>query len=219
MSTIRFTANHDDLSTDRGYQFKFYCDKCRNGHMSQFQPSVTGTVGGLFRAAGNLFGGVLGRVGNASYEVQRAVGGKAHDDALAKAVAECKQHFKLCSRCGKWVCPDVCWNGSAELCETCAPNLDEEIAANRSQAMADAAREQLHAKAKSTDYVADVDVKKGSKSPAAGPVCPACGAKSTGGKFCGECGAPIAVKTRCPSCSKELDGKPKFCPECGGKVG
>jgi hypothetical protein len=60
MSTIRFTQNYQDLSTDRGYQFKFFCDRCGNGVLSGFQTSVVGTAGGLLRAAGNLFGGVLG---------------------------------------------------------------------------------------------------------------------------------------------------------------
>ena len=79
---IKFTANYDDLSTDRGYQFKFHCDKCGNGYMSRFQPSLTGTAGGLLRAAGDLFGGVFSNAGNSAYEIQRATGGKAHDTAL-----------------------------------------------------------------------------------------------------------------------------------------
>lgn len=221
MATIQFTANHQDLSTDRGYQFKFLCDKCQNGHMSSFVPSVAGTVGGILRAAGSLFGGVLGRVGSASYQMQRATGGKAHDDAFANAVAECKQFFKQCSRCGKWVCPDVCWNQKANLCEACAPDLDEEIAAGRAQAMAAAATAQLHAKAETTDYVSDVDVRKpaAAGAAAAAAACPKCGARSGGGKFCGECGAPMQVKLTCKGCGKELEGTPKFCPECGGKVG
>jgi hypothetical protein len=37
MSTmIQFVANYDDLSTDKGFQFKFHCDKCRNGYLSRF---------------------------------------------------------------------------------------------------------------------------------------------------------------------------------------
>lgn len=218
MASIQFTANHDDLSTDRGYQFKFYCDKCHNGHMSSFVPSITGTVGGIMRAAGNLFGGVFGRIGSASYEMQRATGGKAHDDALATAVTECKAFFKQCTRCGKWVCPEVCWNGKAGMCEDCAPDLDEEIAASRAQAMAEAAKAQLQAKAQGTDYASDIDVSKGGKAPAA-LACPACGAHTAGGKFCGECGAPLAVKLVCKGCGREVEGKPKFCPECGGKLG
>jgi hypothetical protein len=50
MAMIQFVRNYDDLSTDRGYQFKFYCDKCGNGYMSRFQPSVIGTAGSLLRA-------------------------------------------------------------------------------------------------------------------------------------------------------------------------
>jgi hypothetical protein len=218
MGTIAFTKNHQDLSTDRGYQFKFFCDKCGNGHVSAFQASVTGTVGGIFRAAGNLFGGALGRVGNASYEMQRATGGKAHDDAMAKAVAECKVFFKQCTRCGHWVCPETCWNADAGLCEACAPNVQEEIAAGRATAMADAARQQLAQKAQQTDYVADVDMKKGAKAPASTLACPSCGAKTTGGKFCGECGTALSTKTTCKGCGAEVEGKPKFCPECGAKA-
>ena len=218
MATIPFTANYDDLSTDRGYQFRFKCDKCGNGHQSAFQPSLTGTVGGLFRAAGNIFGGALGRVGDASYEMHRATGGKAHDDALAKAVAEVKPTFRQCSRCGKWVCPEVCWNESAGQCEGCAPDFQAEVASARAQAMADAARQQLQAKAANTDYVSDVDMKKGAATPKTTLACPSCGAKTTGGKFCPECGATLSVKTTCKGCGHEMDGRPKFCPECGEKT-
>src|SRR5438132_1885311 len=167
MSLIRFTANFDDLSTDRGYQFRFHCDKCGNGYQSRFQPSITGMAGGLLRAAGDLFGGWLSNAGNSAYEVQRAVGGKAHDDAFAAAVEEAKAHFHQCTRCGKWVCPEVCWNAKANLCEGCAPNYEEEFAASHAQAKADAARDQLYEKARATDYASSTDLcaDAGSSSP------------------------------------------------------
>src|SRR5206468_958326 len=136
MSLIGFTANYDDLSTDKGYQFKFYCDRCRNGFMTRFQMSVTGTAGSILRAAGDLFGGILSSAGNSAYEIQRAVGGKAHDSALEAAVAEGKEHFHQCTRCGMWVCPEVCWNAAASLCENCAPDYQEEFAASQAQAKA-----------------------------------------------------------------------------------
>ena len=63
---IRFVANYDDLSTDRGYQFRFHCDKCGNGHMSQYEASTFGTAAGLLQAAGNLFGGMLGSAGSSA---------------------------------------------------------------------------------------------------------------------------------------------------------
>jgi hypothetical protein len=118
---IQFVNNYEDLSTDKGYQFKFNCDKCGNGYLSKYQPSVIGTAGSLLRAASDFLGGWGSSAGNSAYEVQRAVGGSAHDSALKTAVEEGKQHFHQCSRCGKWVCPEVCWNDQANQCESCAP--------------------------------------------------------------------------------------------------
>src|SRR5205823_5931064 len=88
MVPIRFTGNYEDLSTDRGYQFKFYCEKCSNGYMSTFKTSTMGTLSSAARVAGNLFGGIFGGVADSSYEIQRAVGGPAHDSALKEAVDE-----------------------------------------------------------------------------------------------------------------------------------
>lgn len=218
MALITFTANHEDLSTDKGYQFKFYCDKCGNGHMTRFQPSITGMAGGFLRAAGDLFGGVLSRAGDSAYEIQRAVGGKAHDDAFAAAVAEAKGFFKQCTRCGKWVCPEVCWNGKAGLCEECAPDFEEQFSASKAQAMSDAARNQLYEKAQQTDYTADVDMRAGASTPQSALACPTCGAKTTGSKFCPECGGPLQIKLSCTGCGFSPEGTPKFCPECGVKM-
>ena len=203
---IQFVRNYEDLSTDRGYQFKFFCDHCGNGYMSSFQPSVLGMASGLLNAAGSIFGGIFGQAGNSAYHVQQAIGGKAHDDALQKAVAEIKIKFKQCSRCGKWVCPEVCWNEKRNLCEGCAPDLAEEAAA----AQAIAARDQIHQKAQKTDYVADVDM-----TVEASAGCPSCGARVGAAKFCPECGQPINAKAKCQKCGAELGATVKFCPECG----
>jgi hypothetical protein len=208
---IPFTGNHEDLSTDRGYQFKFYCEKCGNGYMSSFQTSKMGMLGSAARVAGSrvagsLFGGVFGNVADSAYEVQRAVGGPAHDSALKEAVAEIAPTFKQCTRCGNWVCQPVCWNKKAGLCESCAPDLDEEMAS----AQAEAAREQIHEKARTVDWTKQRDVKTVS-----GAVCGECGAKTQGGKFCHDCGAPLALKTACAQCGHHAEGSPKFCPECG----
>ncbi|HYS52627.1 MAG TPA: zinc ribbon domain-containing protein [Thermoanaerobaculia bacterium] len=50
-----------------------------------------------------------------------------------------------------------------------------------------------------------------------GAVCKQCGAKTQGGKFCQECGAALAPTRKCAQCSHEVEGSPKFCPECGQK--
>src|SRR5512142_524431 len=139
MVAIPFTGNYEDLSTDRGYQFKFYCEKCHNGYMSTFNVSKVGMAASAARVAGDLFGGIFGNAASGAYEVQRAVGGPAHDAALREAVAEISPIFKQCTRCGNWVCEPICFNKKAQLCEGCAPDMDEEMAA----AQANAAREQI----------------------------------------------------------------------------
>lgn len=208
MSTIEFTGNYQDLSTDKGYQFKFFCEKCGNGYLSSFCASKLGMAQSVLEAAGSLFGGVFGSAARGAYEIQRAVGGPAHDSALKEAVTEIRPLFVQCTRCGQWVCRPVCFNAKAGLCEVCAPDLDEEMAA----AQAGAAREQVHQKARETDWLKQRDV-----STLSGAVCPHCGAKTQGGKFCGECGKPLAVKRTCVTCGTEAEGNPKFCPECGGR--
>lgn len=229
MGMIQFVSNYDDLSTDKGYQFKFNCDKCGNGYMSRFQPSLTGTAGSLLRAAGDVFGGWLSSAGNSAYEIQRAVGGKAHDEALQSAVEEGKTHFHQCSRCGRWVCPEVCWNAAAGQCEGCAPDYREELASSHAQAKADAAREQLNEKARATDYVSGIDMSAGAsvhaptptqqQAASATPKCVGCGAEVGKAKFCPECGSPTAPpRPTCTACGHQPEAAPKFCPECGSKM-
>lgn len=205
MSLIQFTENYDDLSTDMGYQFKFYCDRCHNGYMSTFQPSVVGTAGSLLRAAGSFFGGVLGSAGNSSYEVQRAVGGKAHDDALRHAVEEVRGKFHQCKRCGKWVCPDTCWNKSRGMCLDCAPDIQAELAAAQVQATID----QINEGVRNVDFTKNLDLAGENAA-----TCPKCGERVTG-KFCMSCGAAIAPKVKCAKCSASFDVGAKFCPQCG----
>lgn len=229
MALVQFVSNYEDLSTDRGYQFKFHCDKCGNGFMSRFQPSVIGTAGAVLRGVGNLFGGWASNIGNSAYDIQRSVGGKAHDDALKAAVEEGKEHFHQCSRCGRWVCPEVCWNNSASQCEGCAPDYQEEFAAAHANAKVDASREQLYDKARQTNYVASVDMSAGSYAAApqraAAPKgedaldCASCGAAVGNAKFCPDCGTPVKRPAKaCGNCGHRPEGTPKFCPECGGKL-
>ena len=229
MAMIQFVSNYQDLSTDHGFQFKFHCDKCGNGYMSKFQPSVIGTAGSLLRAAGNLLGGWGYSAGNSAYEVQRAVGGSAHDSALRTAVEEGKQHFHQCSRCGRWVCPEVCWNAKANQCEECAPDFQEEVASAQAHAKTDAARQQLHEKAQSTDYASGIDMSAEAQiaslnavkpaQEAASKLCTSCGHTIGNAKFCPECGTLAkASKPSCSKCGCEPPTAVKFCPDCGMKM-
>ncbi len=205
MSMIQFTENYEDLSTDQGYQFKFFCDKCRNGYMSSFQTSTLGAAGSVLRAAGSLFGGVFGSAANSTYDIQRAVGGKAHDDALRAAVEEVRASFHQCKRCGKWACPENCWNAQRGLCNQCAPDIQMELAA----AQVAATVEQINSKVRDIDQTAGLDL-----GGTAAATCPKCAAKVTG-KFCPECGTTLVAKSACGACGATVDAGVKFCPECG----
>jgi len=210
MANIPFTDNYQDLSNNRGFQFKFFCQKCGNGYISSFQANKLGSAAAAANAAASLLGGIFGRAASSAEALQSMVAGPQHDSALNAAVQEISPKFKQCTRCGQWVCEPVCWNHKAGLCENCAPDLDEEIAA----AQAQAAKEQAVAKAQQVDFLAQRDL-----AQVASAVCPKCGAKTQGGKFCPNCGATISAKKKCPSCGAEADGTPKFCPECGKPYG
>lgn len=210
MALIQFVRNHDDLSTDRGYQFKFYCDKCGNGYLSEFDASLLGTASGLLRGAGDLLGGIFGRAGESAYEIQRAVGGPAHDAALKAAVQQVRPNFTQCVRCGNWVCNEVCWNVKRGLCTACAPKTEVEIAAAQSEAQVEQIREKVRQKDQTREL--DLDDEMVAR-------CPKCKAETAGGKFCPECGAPLKPADQCGQCGAKLDPKSKFCPECGAKRG
>ncbi|MCR5128227.1 MAG: zinc ribbon domain-containing protein, partial [Lachnospiraceae bacterium] len=47
-------------------------------------------------------------------------------------------------------------------------------------------------------------------------ICPSCGKATPKGKFCMECGAPLAKK--CPNCGQDVPAGGKFCLECGTKM-
>ena len=85
MALIQFTKNHSDHSTDKGYQFEFFCDRCGNGFMSEFKPSMAGLATGALRAAGDIFGGIFGRASHGTYEIERVVRGPGHDNAFPRS--------------------------------------------------------------------------------------------------------------------------------------
>jgi uncharacterized OB-fold protein len=149
---------------------------------------------------------VLGNAGSAAFQVQKAIGGPAHDAALREAVQEAKLVFKQCKRCGKWVCPEVCWNPKHAQCKGCAPDLEQEM----SSAQAAAAVEQMQQKVKTAEYTKDLNVTRVARME-----CPKCGAETHGAKFCPQCGVPVAPKVECSKCGTQSDEGVKFCPECG----
>jgi hypothetical protein len=214
---VFFTDNYQDRSTDDGYQFEFYCQRCGNGYSSSFQHSVAGFGGKLLRMGGDLLGGTLGeRASELGWDAQYLrtnVRGTTRDHALAKAVEEMQPYFKQCKRCGQWVCEQICWNHERGLCVSCAPKLDQEIAGMQAQAQV----EQLHDKIQNVDWTKDVNYRDQATA-----TCPNCNSSTGGGKFCQTCGhglaAAPAAKKFCANCGTTLNGS-KFCGECGTPAG
>ncbi|HTP01391.1 MAG TPA: zinc ribbon domain-containing protein [Anaerolineales bacterium] len=207
MALIQFTRNHQDQSTDNGYQFEFYCDRCGNGYQTRFEASAAGTVTSALDAASSLFGGMFGSVSNAAHSVRSAAWQKAHDDAFNRAVQEAQPHFHKCKRCGHWV-DDDCWNGERGLCKDCAPDLQEEFSSIQTEAAIQDAR----MKAAQVEYVTADKFKQTIVGS-----CPHCGEKVSGGKFCPSCGKPLAATKFCTNCGATLQAEAKFCGECGTK--
>lgn len=208
---IEFTDNYEDLSTDTGFQFKFLCERCGNGYMSSFQDNKLGMLGGAMRAASGLLGGVFSRGADSAYEVQQAIGGRQHDAALRKAVAEIRPLFVQCKACGNWCCREVCWNEDAAMCKNCAPVAEEVETRVRAQ----------HVETQvANDLFLEENVRMSAKGKAVAAKCSQCGEPTMGKKFCPSCGAPTESggSAFCGECGAKLTPGAAFCGDCGAKV-
>lgn len=210
---IEFVSNYNDMSTDRGFQFEFVCDRCGSGYRTRFKPSVTGTVAGALETASNIFGGFLNSVANVGEQVRSASWQKAHDDAFKEATDEIRPEFIQCPRCQSWVCREKCWNTKKGLCKNCAPDLGVEMSAAQSSRSV----EEIWAHA----AMAEEDKKLGTESWRENIVatCPKCETPlASNAKFCPNCGEPLKPKDKCPKCGAKLLPNAKFCAECGEKI-
>jgi membrane protease subunit (stomatin/prohibitin family) len=211
---IEFTRNYSDLSTNQGFQFEFFCNRCSTGYRTRFKPSITGTLTGAMDAASSLFGGLFGKAADLSERVRSASWEKAHDDAFEEAMAELKPSFIQCPRCSTWVCRTNCWNDSKGLCKECAPDLGVEMAA--AQASRTVQEIWAHSRVAEEDRAM---LKEESWREGARATCPSCGAPlAKKVKFCPDCGAKIEAEAHCTECGAKLAPGAKFCAECGTKV-
>jgi RNA polymerase subunit RPABC4/transcription elongation factor Spt4 len=215
MTLIKFVRNYNDLSTERGFQFEFYCDRCGTGYQTTFQASATGMITEALDVAGGILGGVVGKVADVSDRVHSAAWEQAHDKAFATAVEEVKPNFRQCPKCTQWVCKELCWNEARGLCMECAPDVGVEMAAAQAEEVAEQAREQVREK---TTFTAEEEAIRSGELHAA---CPQCGAiVPVGAKFCPECGTQITSAEKfCTECGGKIPAGAKFCPECGAKQG
>jgi membrane protease subunit (stomatin/prohibitin family) len=209
MTLIKFVRNYNDESTERGFQFEFYCDRCGTGYRTSFKASATGVVSEALDVASGLLGGVFGKAASVGDRIHSAAWEKAHDKAFTEAVTEVKPNFVQCPRCTQWVCRESCWNNERGLCKECAPDVAAEYAAAQVETEIEQGREII----RETQYVTDKErLKKAIRA-----ACPACGAAVSGGKFCPECGAPFKTERFCTECGAKIAAEAKFCTECGAK--
>ena len=200
MALTKFVRNVEDLSDDGGYKFRFKCDRCADGYESQY---VTSSAN-LLKTAVDLFSRFT-RFGyyahGAANEIDRGLRGKERDAAYERAVHEAMLHFKKCSSCGHWVCPEHCWNDPAGMCEACAPDAREVAARRVAEQRALAAEQQASA-----------------SSEVVSLSCPTCGTQVRGGgKFCENCGCALGQRS-CPKCQAALSAGARFCGSCGAQA-
>lgn len=201
-----------DLSTDRGYQFEFVCNKCHSGYRSTFKASATGGIKEVLDVAGGWFGGIFGNASDVSGRVHSAAWQKNRDKAYQDALRELAPDFVQCPRCSGWVCRKKCWNTKKGLCKGCAPDLGVEMAA----AQASRSVEEVWAHA----AMAEEDKKLATENwrQTIRASCPQCEVPlATNAKFCPECGAALKVDKHCTECGTKIQPGVKFCPDCGAK--
>ena len=210
---IEFVNNYNDLSTDRGFQFEFVCDRCGSGYRTRFKPSVTGAVSGVLESASNIFGGFLSSVANVGEQVRSASWQKSHDDAFEEATDEIRPEFIQCPRCQSWVCREKCWNTKKGLCKNCAPDLGVEMSAAQSSRSV----EEIWAHAAMAEEDKKLSTENWRENIVA--TCPKCETPlASNAKFCPNCGEPLKPKDKCPKCGSKLLPNAKFCADCGEKV-
>jgi membrane protease subunit (stomatin/prohibitin family) len=182
--------NFEDLSTEKGFQFRFYCDVCSDGFTSRFIP--------------------LRRTGAAAAEAERAAYAPGDDEAdegaysaaLRKAAAEMERHLRFCKDCGQWVCVRACWNAEQKLCRDCAHDEGEETAAQPRE---------------TGDQETTARDEKRDRGPRL-VECLNCGRMVEDRSFCSECGESLRGVNVCPECDADVAAGAKFCPVCGAKL-
>nr|MDO8098619.1 zinc ribbon domain-containing protein [Candidatus Njordarchaeota archaeon] len=220
MTFQAFTRNYGDNSTEAGFQFTFFCDLCGDGYKTKFIEAKSYKKAGLFSKIGRVasIGAQVAGKGTAGWVAREGTGiiserfqgmspawQKEHEAAFQTAQNEAKGHFSRCPRCKRYVCEND-WNEEEGLCVDDAPREAVEVAAAKGRKMV----ADIEAKAAQTQvFTGEIETKQ--------TICPQCGKPAGQGKFCNNCGAPLAV-TKCPRCGAPNPAGTRFCGECGTKL-
>lgn len=215
-----FTRNFEDNSTEAGFQFTFFCDRCNDGYKTNFTESKTYKKAGLFRNVGravSIGAGLLGHGGTGGsfergadilserFEGHTPEWHKEHEAAFERAQNEAKGHFQRCPRCMKYVC-ECDWNETDGLCTECAPRESTEVAAARAEKMVTDIKKKAE---ETTVFSGSIERRQ--------TLCPQCGKPAGQGKFCNNCGASLTL-VKCPSCGAPSAAGTRFCGECGARI-
>jgi hypothetical protein len=215
--------NYEDLSTDKGYQFRFYCERCSDGFTSRFMTLRRPASAKTATAPTGP-----GRQREATVEVEGDV--ESQSAALRKAVVEVERHLRWCKKCKQWVCAQACWNADEKLCKECAPDEDETI--ERDTEVIDELVEGGLSDEFATDDLDTVVAVAPIVDDKVEPVlagtrreraprqveCLACGATVEDRSFCSECGESLRGANVCPECDADMAAGAKFCSLCGAKI-
>jgi hypothetical protein len=220
MALQPFTRNHEDNSTEAGFQFTFYCDLCHSGYKTEFIESKTYRKKGLFNSItkGISIGASLLGQHNLGYNVERGSDilserfngmspewHKEHEAAFEQAQNEAKGHFRRCPKCRLWVCEED-WNEQEGLCVECAPRMNVEMASIKAERMVQEMRDKAET---SNLFKGEIESKT--------TLCPECGKPAGQGKFCNNCGANLSL-IKCTKCGAKNSTESRFCGECGNKI-
>ena len=210
MANIPFTSNYTDLSSQRGFQFKFFCEQVRQRVHVHVQGQPARHSGGRGECRRIPAGRDLrpGRADRRRAAVddgrpparRRARCGRQGDQPALQAVHPLRQ---MGVRAGLLEQED----GTVRDLRAGPERGDRRGAGDRGQGPGarEGARGGLHRPA--------------GPGPGRGCPLPQLRGQDAGGKFCPECGTPISPKRKCASCGAEASGTPKFCPECGKPYG
>lgn len=201
---LDFVRNYDDFSSERGFQFEFYCDRCGTTFRIEIQPPLSDD-GLLLNTAGSSLGSGLGTMLNVSERLHSASWKQSHAQAFQAAVAEARSEFIQCPHCRRWVCRINCWNSKKKRCKDCSPDFDVEASVQVSPPP--------------EDMLPTITPEE--KKPATNKLftsCPNCESILPASvKFCPDCGTKIQIASHCPECGALMSQNAKVCPDCGTK--
>lgn len=114
-----FTNNFNDLTTEKGFQFEFCCDRCGNCERSQFKGSALAAGSSLLDHAANFFGGLFATAREVAVNARNESWKGDREKAFLDAIEEMRPKFKRCAQCERYVCLD-CWDATTDMCLDCA---------------------------------------------------------------------------------------------------